>query len=803
MSIRFLKILSVAIIGNCFGTMGFAQPEFQWNEVYGGAGYEELHDIEALLDGTIIYAGTTQSRMGYTVSSEPCDTMLSSNHDFWLVKTDYLGNKIWDKRFGGNEEDRCWSVTPTSDGGFLMVGDSKSGISCHKSQEFLGPHTGFPWLDKDWWVVKTDKDGNIEWERTYGTDGTEELQDAIELPDGSFFLFGWGEEGVGDDFTESVSDSTDWRLMKISALGEPIWDKTYGGTGLEQAYKILKTSNGDYLLGGFSTSPAATGNKTAPHYGKNDFWLVRIDIDGNIVGQDYTYGGTGEENLQTIEKAKEGGYFLLGQSASPEGTGTKSNDPEAIHRGKRDFYFVKIDEDGQVIYDKTFGGAGEDFGYAIHENDEGELLIGGVSDSESNRTDPMSNKSDEPEGKLDYWMLFLEPTGEIVWDISFGGVENDALTTITPIADGGVILGGHSASPASGEKTKDNNGTIWANDIWVVKTDCKLDLELGSDTIVCEGTQIFLDAEQLTCLDCRYRWSDNDRTSVRTIEPITNLDLSLKITSRSGCEIADTISIIVNDAPDNLFASITPPTCPEDRNGSIQIFDIGGGTAPYQISMNEGPFEEVFEYFDLSPGEYDLKILDSKGCETDSLIFLPESTEIEILIEGGGEMQLGDSMQLIPVFSEPVDSFFWTLNPTLSCTDCLMPYASPQETQIYSISAFNKNQCKFTASTTLAILKDRPVYFPTAFSPNNDGLNDYYKFYIGSGIERIESFQIYNRWGELLYQLDDVAPGEFVNGWDGLHRGKEMQSGGYIYFVDVVWIDGWKERLQGSFVLYR
>ena len=129
------------------------------------------------------------------------------------------------------------------------------------------------------------------------------------------------------------------------------------------------------------------------------------------------------------------------------------------------------------------------------------------------------------------------------------------------------------------------------------------------------------------------------------------------------------------------------------------------------------------------------------------------------MIDGGGEIQLGDSVQLIPILSEPVDSFFWTVNPTLSCTDCLEPWVSPQETQIYSISVFNENQCKFSASTTLAILKDRPIYFPSAFSPNNDGLNDNYKFYIGSGIERVERFQIYNRWGELLYKVEDVAPG--------------------------------------------
>ena len=239
------------------------------------------------------------------------------------------------------------------------------------------------------------------------------------------------------------------------------------------------------------------------------------------------------------------------------------------------------------------------------------------------------------------------------------------------------------------------------------------------------------------------------------------------MTSRSGCEIADTVEITVNDAPELLFATITPPACPGDRNGSIEILDVGGGTPPYIFSMNEGPYSDQLDYFNLPTGEFGLQIIDSKDCVTDSLIFLPESNEIDVLIEGGGEIQLGDSTQLIPFFSEPVDSFFWTVDPTLSCLNCLTPYAAPLETQTYSISAFNKNNCKFTASTTVAILKDRPIYFPTAFSPNNDGTNDNYKFYLGGGVTRVERFQIYDRWGELLYKIEDITPGEFIEGWDG------------------------------------
>ena len=145
-------------------------------------------------------------------------------------------------------------------------------------------------------------------------------------------------------------------------------------------------------------------------------------------------------------------FLVGGQSFSDGGSGNKT----AENKGGSDYWLLNLNLDGSKKWDLSYGGSKLDDGFALHVNPEtDEILFGGVSQSENTAN---SDKSDPPEGHYDYWMLFLEPDGEIIWDVSFGGPSADALFDMTPISDGGVILGGHSASPAGGYKSENNHG---------------------------------------------------------------------------------------------------------------------------------------------------------------------------------------------------------------------------------------------------------------------------------------------------------------------------------------------------------
>ncbi len=771
-----------------------AQPVFQWDKTFGGDDYEQLHAIRPLADGNIIIGGNTQSRISGSVTHEMCGDTLIPNFDFWLLKTDIYGNKIWDKRYGGDGMELMWTVLPMRDGGFLCGGFSTSNASCDKAEDNIGGN-GLA----DWWVVRTDANGEKMWERTYGTDGWEELREFVELPDGNILAMGWGGHGSGGNFTKEVAgrDSLDIRLAKLKPNGDIIWDKVYGGNGYELGLKLTPTPSGDLLIGGQSSSREGTGNKTAKLYGRqglvknHDMWVIKINTDGGIIW-DRTFGGDSNDVLTDIEPTLDGGFLLGGQSNS-----LASGNKESGNKGMRDFFLVKIDGDGNKEWDRSYGGSNLDDGFALYVNEEQEILFGGVSRSENSGD---SDKSDPPEGGDDFWMIFLEPNGDKVWDVSFGGSENDALFDMFPVADGGVILGGHSASGVNGYKTQPNVGR---DDYWIVKTNCKLGLDLGPDTTICEGGQVILDAEQLNCSDCRYRWSDGERAAARAITPPVTNTVSIVVSSRSGCEVRDTFTINVNDAPEEIFANITPIRCPEEKTGSIQVLDIEGGTPTYYYSFNKGPWQEYQEFHNLGSGEYHLQVMDANECMIDSLIVFEEPSDVEIFIEGGGIFPLGEETTLVPIFSEPVDTFFWSNSPSLSCFDCMTPIVNTTETETFTLTAFNDENCKFIATSVVAIQKDRDVYFPTAFSPNGDGKNDQYMFHIGNGISKVNMFRIYNRWGELLFEIKDYIPGEFTNGWDGKQKNRDMPNGPYVFVCEIEYLDGWVEQKEGHFTLVR
>jgi len=789
-------------------TLVEAQPTFLWDKTFGGTNWEELHSIKTLPDGNIIFGGNTQSQPQDSVSVTELGCGVPGNgpfYDFWLLKTDVDGNKIWDKRFGGNGNDRMWVVQNTADGGFLCGGESTSDSSsgsnsstCIKSEDNIG--------NEDWWIVKTDSEGNHIWNRTYGTDGIDILWDLVELQDGSILALGLSEEGLSGNFQSESHGGADMRLAKFDKDGELLWDSTYGGTGNDFGQKIILSEPGtNILIGGESASLPGTGNKTAPLYSgfnnngvrTNDMWVLMLDLNGKILW-DQSYGGLENDIMKDMESLDSGNFLLAGQSKSGK-TGNK----DSPNRGKGDFWLVEIFPNGDKHWDRSYGGTELDDGFSIYVNEEQEILFGGVSESDNNPI--TSDKTDRLEGKNDYWMLFLEPNGDQIWDVSFGGSDNDALYEITPVSDGGVLLGGHSASNKSGFKSQNNFGNNDKNDWWIVKTNCGLELDLGPDTTICEGTKVLLDATQLNCNDCQYRWSDDfdERLPIREFgEPVTRT-LDAYVTSRSGCEIRDTITVNVNNSPKEIFAGITPPRCPDENTGAIQIVGVDGGTPPYYYSFNKGPWQTFPDFFNLGAGEYTLDVLDINECITDSTIILKPPPPIDIIIDGGGTIKLGQETTLVPLFSEPVDSFYWAFEPSLSCIDCLTPIAAPLETTSYTLTAFDEKDCKYSASTVVALEKNRPIYFPTAFSPNNDGDNDLYQFFIGEGVSEIKSFRIYDRWGELLFELEDYFPGEFLAGWDGRLGNRDMPNGPYVYYCDVEFIDGWTEIIRGHFTLVR
>ena len=243
--------------------------------------------------------------------------------------------------------------------------------------------------------------------------------------------------------------------MKVDVDGNKIWDKTYGGSGIERTPVITADQEGNILVGAISNSPA-DGNKSHPNFGTHyDLWLVKVDGDGNKIW-DKTYGGSGNEFPESISLLADGS-ILIGNRSNSSADGNKS-DPCF---GSYDLWLVKVDGDGNKIWDKTYGGSGMDADPQVLPASDGGIIIGSRSNSPAD-----GNKRDPGNGSYDAWILKVDADGNIEWDRSFGGNETEFIGGLIQAKGERYIVAGQSGSGVSGSKTTSNQGSY---DYWLFK----------------------------------------------------------------------------------------------------------------------------------------------------------------------------------------------------------------------------------------------------------------------------------------------------------------------------------------------
>jgi len=269
----------------------------------------------------------------------------------------------------------------------------------------------------------------------------------------------------------------------------------------------------------------------------------------------------------------------------------------------------------------------------------------------------------------------------------------------------------------------------------------------------------------------------------------------------NGCSNTDEVTISENVLTDFQPETI-PPSC-LTPTGAIEFMEVSGGQMPFEYSVDGGAsFASQNLFASLSPGVYDLVVMDANGCILEDVAFLPEPPELLVDIGADEIIGLGESYQLNAQTSLPpseIERVEWTPFETLSCSDCLDPLATPLQQTSYTVFVEGKNGCTATATTTLFIRKNADIYVPNAFSPNGDGINDIFHIYAGgNSIQEIKSFQIYSRWGESVFEYFDFQPNNPQFGWNGMHRGEEMDPAVFVWFAEVELIDGSTRFLEGD-----
>jgi gliding motility-associated-like protein len=268
----------------------------------------------------------------------------------------------------------------------------------------------------------------------------------------------------------------------------------------------------------------------------------------------------------------------------------------------------------------------------------------------------------------------------------------------------------------------------------------------------------------------------------------------------NGCD--SNVITFLEMAPDlgiTADLEIVPPACPEENNGSIIISNIQNGSGTYTFSINGEPSQTNPIIENLPQGSYSINIMDSYQCELTLNAVLVDPLAVQIDLGEDVTIKLGESYNVQVQSNLPIESFIWLETEGLNCsTDCLNPTLSPLETTTYALLARDENDCTTIDSITITVDKTRNVFIPNAFSPNSDGYNDYFTIYGGIDVEEVVSFQVFNRWGNVVFSRNNFQPNDDLIGWNGFFKGKNVNSGVYIFTAEILFKDGLKERFSGD-----
>ncbi|MFK8101084.1 MAG: gliding motility-associated C-terminal domain-containing protein [Saprospiraceae bacterium] len=296
-----------------------------------------------------------------------------------------------------------------------------------------------------------------------------------------------------------------------------------------------------------------------------------------------------------------------------------------------------------------------------------------------------------------------------------------------------------------------------------------------------------------------FLWSNGANGTVNN--NLTTAWYYVTMTDGNNCTSVDSIFL---SEPAALSASLEAQgvSCYGDEDGSILITNVNGGIGGYSYTL-DNTSNTNNGFFGLAGGTYTAGVIDAAGCQWEEIIEVAEPSELTVELGETINLQLGDSVQLQAFVNQIVDTFYWETIGTLSCTDCLTPFVKPISSTPYKITVVTEKGCVDTDQVWVNLNKERPVFIPTAFSPNGDGSNDLFMIYGGVGIVEVKNLSIFNRWGDRVYQAENFQPGDDRYGWNGVVNNKKMNTGVYVYYLEIVFEDGKTELFRGDVTLMR
>lgn len=502
--IIFLLIVLVSMNKSVYG-----QPDkdIVWQKTLGGTGDDVGRYIYQCKDGGYLLTGISTSNDGDVTNNK------GGGGDYWIVRTNSIGDIIWQKTYGGTDIDMPVKGKETLNSNFIITGYTKSSD---------GDVSGFKG-ETDVWVILLDTLGGIIWEKTLGGSDIDQAADIAMTPDSGFLVSATTFSSDGD--ISSNKGGYDCWVVKLDNSGNIQWETTYGGTGSDQSKDIIPTTDSGFVLAGltFSNNMDVQGNK-----GQSDYWVAKMDKAGSIVWAK-AFGSPGADRLNSLIPCNNGDYIAAGY--------TNANGGDVSNfRGVEDIWVVRISSTGGLIWAKTYGGSYNDVASSIIQTSDNNFVIAGWTISGDGDLQTGNNDGNQ-------WIFKINGTGNIIWQKTLGGNSFDLANQTIQTQDGGYVTVG--AIESSGKDVLTYRGG--PSDIWLHKLHPFTDISSLNKSSNESNTIIY---PSITSDYFTIRMANNTIEKDCTFNLINNIGQSVSFRQEDGL---DGINILIGDLPDGTY----------------------------------------------------------------------------------------------------------------------------------------------------------------------------------------------------------------------------------------------------------
>jgi len=494
-------------------------PAIQWQKTFGGIHGEYAHAVEATADGGYIVSGSTEG---------PDNAGIMGYHgpagigDFLVIKMDAAGKQEWQKCLGGFNLETDAFIHQTADGGYIVAGSTASTDCNVKTRSY----------SLDYWLVKLNANGDIQWQQTYGGNKNEKAWAISIAKDGGYIIAGYSES-VDGDVTGNHGGRDCW-VIKTDASGKPQWQRSLGGTGEDEALGTDATADGGCIITGYTES--ANGDVTANH-GKRDVWVVKLGNTGSTEWQK-NFGGGSNDLAWSVKSIPGGDFIIAGTTYSNDGDITGNHWSTGPFG---DFWVIRLNAAGNLLWQKCYGGQYTDIAYSVSVAPDGGFVVCGSSESADGDVGCNS-------GYLDIWVVKIGANGSLQWQKSMGGTAQEEAFSVQALIDGSFIVAGETCSAnIEGYHTAGTPGSC--GDVWVIKLanpqagiPAPVVSILPSTGLVCGGSAAtFTAAVSFGGVNPVYQWTINGAAAGNNSSVLTaivnNIDKIACFVSRgSSCE---------------------------------------------------------------------------------------------------------------------------------------------------------------------------------------------------------------------------------------------------------------------------